>query len=194
MNSFYAESELEKIGLKRVGHDVFISRNACIYGAKDICIGNHVRIDDFAILSGKIEIGNYAHIAAGVYLYGGTAGITMRDYSAISSHGSVYAASDDYLGGGMTNPMIPMEYRNVNNAPVEIGRHVIIGAGCVVLPGCTLSEGTAVGAMSLINKDTQSWTVYTGVPISIMKKRKELYELEKKLENNENVCFHGAAH
>lgn len=187
MNSFYTESELVKIGFKKIGHDVFISRNTCIYGAENICIGNHVRIDDFAILSGKIEIENYVHIATGTYLYGGTAGITMRDYSAISSHGSIYAASDDYLGGGMTNPMIPMEYRNVKNAPVEIGRHVIIGAGCVVLPGATLAEGSAVGAMSLVNKDTQSWTVYTGTPIRAVKKRKELYDLEKKLENDKNI-------
>lgn len=185
MDSFYTELELQELGLKKVGYDVSISRNACIYGAENICIGNHIRIDDFAILSGKIEIGNHVHIAAGTYLYGGTAGIVMRDYSGISSHGSVYAATDDCLGRGMTNPTVPMQYRNVEEAPVEICRHVIIGARCVVLPGVVLAEGTAVGAMSLVNKDTQSWMVYTGAPIRALRGREKLYDMQKELETME---------
>lgn len=47
MTSFYSEDELKSIGLKTYGENVLISRFARIYGAKNISIGNNVRIDDF---------------------------------------------------------------------------------------------------------------------------------------------------
>lgn len=34
-------------------------------------IGSNVRIDDFCILSGRLEFGSYVHIAAYSALYGG---------------------------------------------------------------------------------------------------------------------------
>ena len=60
--SFYSEEELQQMGFAHVGHDVMISRKASIYGASNIWIGNHVRVDDFCVLSGKITFGNYIHV------------------------------------------------------------------------------------------------------------------------------------
>lgn len=78
--SFYSEEELQQMGFAHVGHDVMISRKASIYGASNIWIGNHVRVDDFCVLSGKITFGNYIHVAVTTTLFGGTAGITFEDY------------------------------------------------------------------------------------------------------------------
>ena len=115
MDSFYSPEELKALGLKEYGEDVRISRKCSIY------LGSHVRIDDFCLLSGKISLGSYVHIAAGAMLFGGSAGISFGDYSTISSRGAVYALSDDYSGRHMTNPMVPEEYTAVSEAPVEIG-------------------------------------------------------------------------
>ena len=52
MNSFLSQDELEKVGFGSIGDEVYISRHCSIYSAKNIHIGNHVRIDDFCILSG----------------------------------------------------------------------------------------------------------------------------------------------
>lgn len=58
-------------------------------------------------------------------------------------------------------------------------KHVIIGAGSVILPGVVLQEGVAVGAMSLVNKDCDEFTIYAGAPAKPIKKRsKNLLELE----------------
>ena len=95
MNSFYSPEELKSLGLKEYGENVLISRKCIIYGAENIRLGSHVRIDDFCVLSGKVELGNYVHIAASCLLYGGSAGITFGDYTTISSRGAVYAISDD---------------------------------------------------------------------------------------------------
>lgn len=53
MNSFYTEAELKELGLKSFGKSVLLSKKVSIYGAKNISIGNNVRIDDFCILSGQ---------------------------------------------------------------------------------------------------------------------------------------------
>lgn len=187
MNSFYSDSELKDIGFGAVGENVLISKKASIYSPDKITVGNNVRVDDFCILSGNIEIGSNVHIAAYSALYGGTAGIMVCDFANISSRVCVYAVSDDFSGEYMTNPTIPDKYKNVLNAPVVISRHVIIGSGSTVLPGVTLEEGTAVGAMSLCKKSTEPWTIYAGIPAEKLKQRdKNVLALERCFLNERN--------
>jgi len=187
MNSFYSTDELKELGLASFGENVLISRKASIYGASKINIGNNVRIDDFCILSGKINIGNYIHIAAYTALYGGQKGIVVDDFVNISSKISIYSISDDYSGETMTNPMIPDKYKNVHSQKVVIERHVIIGSGCVVLPGVVLKEGSSFGAMSLINRSSEPWSINAGIPCKKIKKRsKKLLDLEKEFKEERN--------
>ncbi|MDU4802760.1 MAG: acyltransferase [Clostridium butyricum] len=180
MNSFYTIEELNNIGFENLGENVLISKKVSIYGAGNISIGNNVRIDDFCILSGKIIIGNYIHIAAYSALFAGDAGIVMEDFSGLSSKCIVYAASDDYSGEFLTNPMIDNQYRNVISKKVTIEKHSIIGSNSTVLPGVTIKEGTSIGACSLITKDCDEWGVYVGVPAKRIKERsKKILNLEK---------------
>lgn len=173
MNSFYTNTELDKMGLKHYGKNVLISRKASIYSADKISIGNDVRIDDFCILSGHIEIGSYVHVAAFSALYGGESGIFVHDYANISSRVSIYSVSDDYSGLTMTNPMIPEAYKNIDNRPVVIDKHVIIGSTSVVMPGVIAAEGCSFGAFSFVNKSTDPWGMYVGVPVKRVKERKK---------------------
>ncbi len=73
-----------------------------------------------------------------------------------------YSSTDDFSGEHLTGPTVPSQYLGVTSAPVAIGHHVIIGAGSVVLPGSSLSEGAAVGAMSLVKGDLRAFGVYVG--------------------------------
>lgn len=187
LNSYYTYYELNELGLSNFGENVLISRKASIYGSEKISIGDNVRIDDFCILSGKITIGNYIHIAAYTALYGGEKGIVIHDFANISSKISVYSISDDYSGETMTNPMIPDKFKNVQSEEVVIERHVIIGSGCVVLPGVVLKEGSSFGALTLINRNSEPWSVNAGIPFRKIKDRnKKLLELEKEFKME---CF-----
>lgn len=180
MNSFYSYEELEQFNFKHLGNNVLISRKASVYSPDKISIGNDVRIDDFCILSGNIEIGNFVHIAAFSALYGGDEGILIKDFANLSSRVSVYSKSDDYSGLTMSNPMIPDSYKNVNNGRVVIERHVIIGATSVILPGRTIPEGCAFGAFSFINNEYDEWSIYAGIPSKKIKDRKkDVLTLEK---------------
>ncbi|MBQ0054851.1 MAG: acyltransferase [Synergistaceae bacterium] len=185
--SFYSESELKKLGLKCYGKNVLISRKASIYGAEDISIGNDVRVDDFCILSGKIALGNNIHVSAYSAVFAGNVGIEIDDFVTISSRVMIYAINDDYSGLCLTNPTIPATYRNVISGKVIFRKHAIIGSGCTVLPGVTISEGVAVGAMSLVNKNLDAWGIYAGVPCRYIKPReKKLLEFEKQMKAERN--------
>lgn len=186
MNSFYHEEELKTLGLKHYGNNICISRNAQIYGAEQIEIGDNVRIDDFCILSGKIRLGSYIHIAAYSGLFAGDGGIEISDFANISSRVCIYAISDDYSGESMTNPMIPDSYKKLISQKVIVGKHVIVGSGSVILPGTELPEGCAVGALSLVKNRTEDWSVYAGIPAKRVKERKKtILELEEKFKNKE---------
>lgn len=181
-DSFYSEEELRNIGLKHYGTDVKISRKACIYRPWEIELGSHVRIDDFCFLLGKIKIGSYVHVAPYSNIVGGDAGVTMEDFSGLSSRVSIYAVSDDYSGMAMTNPTVPEEYTDVVRMPVLIKKHAIIGTSSVILPGVIVEEGTSCGALTLIKKSTEPWGVYVGNPCKRIKDRKkELLQYEEKL-------------
>jgi galactoside O-acetyltransferase len=106
----------------------------------------------------------------------------MQDFSGLSQGARIYSCSDDYSGNSLTNPTVPGEYLNLKIAPVIIGRHVIIGSGSVVLPGCSIQEGSSVGALSLVTKSLESWGVYLGIPAKRIKSRsKKLLERELEL-------------
>ena len=181
MNNFLSEEELRELGLKEYGKDVLIGRHVVLYSPEQLSLGDHVRIDDFTCISGKVTLKNHIHISQFCGLYGGDEGIVMEDFSGLSSKCSVYAVSDDYSGASMTNPMVPAKYKPGSiSSPVRIEKHAIIGCNSVVLPGVTVAEGTAVGSMSLCNRSTEAWSMYVGIPARKKgERRKDILELEK---------------
>lgn len=179
---FLSREQIDAMGFARVGKNVYLSDKASYYNCANIVIGDNVRIDDFCVLSagvGGIEIGNYIHIAVYTSLIG-AGKISLHDFSNISSRVAIYSSNDDYSGASMTNPMVPEELTNVRHADVIIGRHVIIGAGSVVLPGVILEEGAAIGALSLASRNCRAFGIYSGTPAKKIKDRKrDLLEAEK---------------
>ena len=162
-----------------------VSDGARFYGAERIDLGDHCRIDDFALLSagaGGISVGRYVHIACFCSLQG-DATIVLDDYVGLSSRTAVYSSTDDFSGAGMTGPMVPGDFRKVTSAPVRLQRHALVGAGSVVLPGVTLGVGAAVGALSLVREDVPSFTIVGGAPARALgPRRRDLLELERRLE------------
>lgn len=181
--AFLSNEELKALGFKYLGRNVKISEKASIYNPGKISIGDNTRIDDFCILSagsGGIDIGRYVHIACFASLIGREK-ITLEDFSGIAARGSVYSSCDDFSSGNfMTNPTVPEEYTNVRHAPVVIKKHGGVGAGTIVLPGVTIGVGAIVGALSLVMKDIEEFTLSIGIPAKKIKnRRKAVLELEK---------------
>lgn len=179
--SFYSVGELSKIGLKSCGKNVLISKKSSFYNAEDISIGDNVRIDDFCILSGNIQIGSYVHVSAFCAFYGKN-GIILKDYSGTSPRVTIFSATDDFSGNYMIGPMVPKHVTNVTGGLVVLGKYVQIGSGSIVMPNITINEGAVVGALSFVKDNLESWTINAGIPTTMLKKRsKNVVFLEKQL-------------
>lgn len=169
-----SQEAIKQMGFESVGENVQISDRASFYGAARIAIGNDVRIDDFCVLSagvGGINIGQHVHIAVYSSLIG-AGKILLSDFCNVSSRVSIYSSNDDYSGATMTNPTMPSAYTGVTHADVFLGRHVIVGSGSVILPGVTLEEGVAVGALSLVTRNCTAFGIYAGNPARRIRERK----------------------
>ena len=178
--AYYTIEELYSLGFKSLGVNIKISKQASIYNYEKIEIGDNSRIDDFCVVSGKIKIGRNVHITPMCLIAGGDKGIIFEDYTTIAYGVKIFTQSDDYSGKTMTNSTIPLEYKNEFKKEIIIKKYSIIGTGSIVMPGVTLSEGTSVGAMSLVLTSTEPWSINVGIPSKKIKNRDR--DLEK-LEN-----------
>jgi len=171
------------MGFAHVGKNVSLSTRASLYGISSISIGDNSRIDDFCVLSAGedgIFIGNYVHVSVFASLIG-RGRIELMDFSAVSSRVSVLSSTDDFSGEFMTGPTVPVEYVGVISAPVIVGRHCVVGAGSVLLPGTIMHEGATLGALSLAKGELDSFTLFGGVPARAIKRRKDrLLDLERR--------------
>lgn len=177
--AYLSKESLDQMGFKRLGKNVRVSDKASIYNADQIEIGDNSRVDDFCILSGRVVLGRFVHIAPHCLLAGGELGVSMDDFSGLAYYVQVFSQSDDYSGRSLTNPTVPVQFKRETKKQVMIGRHVIIGAGSIVFPGVNLAEGCSVGAMTLVTKSTEPWGIYAGNPAKRIKDRKrDLLKLE----------------
>ena len=185
--AFLADEAIAALGFARVGRDVKISDRVSLYHPERISIADHVRIDDFCILAagdGGIDIGSYVHIGCYATLIGREQ-IVLRDFAGLSERVSVYSSSEDDSGACLTNPTVPDAYRKPVHGRVLLERHVIVGAGSVILPGVTLGLAASVGALTLVASDLEPFGMYLGVPArKIGTRRQDLLELEKRLDRS----------
>ena len=176
-------AELRAEGLAQVGEGVLVHETAQLVDLDNIALGDNVRIDPYCVLSaggGNIALGSHIHVATGACLFG-SGGIRVADFANISGGVKIYSVSDDYSGATMSNPTVPEEYKALDRQQTDVGQHAIIGSGSVVLPGATIAEGAAIGALSLVTRPTDPWTIYAGQPAKAIKgRRRDLLELAER--------------
>lgn len=178
--AYLSIKELQALGFKSLGENVKISDKAALYDIERISIGDNSRIDDFCIISGRVEIGKFVHITPMCLIAGGEKGIFLSDFCTLAYGVKIFAQSDDYSGNTMVNSLIGKKYKNEKVEPIHIKEHVIIGTNSVIFPGVIIDTGCSIGAMSLIIKDTLPWGIYVGIPAKRIKERKKsLLNLEK---------------
>lgn len=157
------------MGFAQLGENVLIHETVVLVGVEKMRLGSNVRIDPFCVISAAQDllIGSHVHIAAHVLL-SAAAGITLHDFAGISHGAKILSASDDFTGGVLTGPTVPSDLRNVRAARIAIGRHAVIGANSVVLPGTQVEDGAMVGALSLARGTLEAWKVHAGAPTKIV--------------------------
>jgi acetyltransferase-like isoleucine patch superfamily enzyme len=170
MNSFLTKIELQKIGFKYLGENTKISRLANFYSPNKISIGNNVRIDDFCILSGNINLKNNIHISAYSALYGNS-GIVLENNTGISSGCVLFSETDDFTSSSLIGPQHIESKRKIIKGRIILEEHSQLGTKSVVMPGITIQEGAVTGAFTFINLNLNPWSVYVGSPAKYLKSR-----------------------
>jgi len=183
---YYSSEELRAAGIGAVGENVRFHRTLNVFRLEHIFVGSNVVIDAYTslIASGEIRIGSNVHIGSYCHLSGGE-GIELMDFCGVSQGTRIYSRSDDFTGQALTGPTLPSRFRKIEAGRVILERHVIVGANSVILPHVTIGEGSAIGALSLVNRSLPSWGVFAGVPTRKIKDRsRQLLDLEAAYRND----------
>ena len=170
MNSFFSNKELHKMGFKQLGSNVKISRFANFYSPSKMTIGNNVRIDDFCIFSGKINLKNNIHIAAYSALYGNS-GIILESNTGMSAGCILYSETDDFTSSFLIGSQYSKSKRKIIRGRIKLEEHSQLVAKSVVMPGITIQEGAVTGVMTFVNLNLNPWSVYVGSPAKFLKLR-----------------------
>lgn len=170
---FLSPEVLSGMPFKSLGHDVMIHERVTLVGIENISVGSHVRIDPEVILlaTGPLTIGCYTHIAPGVFI-AAKAGFEMKNFANIAHGARIYTVNDDYSGEHLMGPTIPSDLVSLDSGPVLMEAHANVGAGAIVLPGVTLAQGSVLGALSLLQRSTEPWIIYGGIPAKPIKARR----------------------
>lgn len=167
------------------GKNVTIYSRSKLVWPENIVLGDNCTIDDFAFIAAKkfTKLGSYVHIASFVSITGGGEFI-MGDYSTLSSGVRIFTGTEDL--SGMVGATIPEPYRKARRSYVVIGKHVMVGANSVVLPGVEIPDGAVIGAMSLVLENTKlkPWSIYAGSPVRWLRyrQRETIQKLQAQLE------------
>lgn len=177
--AYLSTQQLKSLNFASLGDHVYISDKASIYNPSKISLGSYVRIDDYAMISagdGGIEFGNFIHIACYACIIG-HAKITFNDLCGISIRATILSSTSDFSGDYFPKfaefkPLDAIECFTIDpiSQPVVMGRLSAIGANSIVMPGCTIGEGSLVGAMSFVYKDVGPTSFYVGNPARFIKK------------------------
>ena len=184
---YLSQRELHKLNFVSLGKDVLISERASLHKSEMMSIGDFSRIDDFCAVSGNVQIGRNVHFAVHCSVTASREMAIFEDFSGLAMGCHIFTSSDDYSGISLTNPTVPGEFKKIDHGAVRLGRHVIIGAASLVFPGVDIADGCSVGAYSMVNRSTEPWGIYAGVPATRKKDRsKELLLLEQRYLNGES--------
>lgn len=100
---------------------------------------------------------------------------SLGDLSYVLCHDKVVIGSKSCIGRGVYlltgSHNIYSNHFEMTTAPIEIGDCVWIATNSTIFKGIKISEGSVVGAESLVLKDVEPWTVVGGNPAKFIKKR-----------------------
>ena len=168
----------------RFGEDLYLDSDAFIKYKDMAIVGKSVAIDKGFYCTTQLEVGDYVHLAPYSCVIGGKKSkIIMGHFSGLAAGSKVVCGSDDFTGGVLMNPQVPVEYRRPKTSIVTFKPFSCIGVNSVVLPGIVLEEGSVLGANSTLTGDALPWTVYAGNPAKPISKRPKgnIYEYARRL-------------
>ena len=176
---------------KKVGNGLIIGRNVVIRHPQNIEFGDFVTIDDNCIVDGRggngIIFEDNVLINRNCMILAKAGSIIFRKKTSLGGNSSVVSMSGVELGeavltaGGcaisaglysfdeIDKPI--MDQRVYSKGPIEIGDYTWLGTNVTIVDGVKIGKGVVIGALSLVNKDIDDYSIAVGIPAKVIKKR-----------------------
>ncbi len=153
-------------GKSRLGARAIVRRGAVIYG--DVEAGDDLSVGHFALIREHTRIGDQVVVGTQVVIEGH---VTIGSHVKIES--GAFLPTQTTIGcrvfigphAVLTNDKYPLRRRH-EYEPVgpTIDDNVSLGAGCILLPGIHVGEGSIVSAGAVVTRSVPPWSLVRGVP------------------------------
>lgn len=139
-----------------MGENLWITPPFYVDYGNNIFFGNHCEVNmNCTFLDDNIiRIGDHALIAPNVQIY--------TAFHPTNAH--------DRFGGQREDGSFA--FCKTQTAPVNIGNHVWIGGGVIIMPGVTIGDNVVIGAGSVVTKDIPSNTIAYGSPCRVIRENR----------------------
>ena len=147
----------------------FVSARASVQLSPAITFGRGTVVKPFVVIinhTGKIAIGANCAISSFNHISTGDEDLVIGDYVRIAPNVTILGADRN-----VERRDVLIVNQGRSHKPTRIGDDVLIGAGAVVLPGCTIGTGAVIGAGSVVNQDVAPYTIVAGVPVRVIRER-----------------------
>lgn len=157
---------------------------------RKVSIGEGSKVHFGAVLDtpygGYISIGKYTEVRKGAIILSGGGSIVIGDNCSINPYCVIYGNGGLSIGNGVRiaahTTIVATSHRfdrcdkyiyeqGLTSLGITIEDDVWIGAGVAILDGVTIAKGCVIGANAVLNKCTEPYGIYAGVPAKLIKKR-----------------------
>lgn len=128
--------------------------------------GKKVNIEQNAVFSPKVSLGDYSGIGINAKIYGSC---TIGDYVMMGTDVTIITRNHK----NDRTDILMMQQGFEEEKPVQIGNDVWIGDRVMIMPGVHIGDGVVIAAGAIVTKDVPPYTVVGGVPAKIIKRREK---------------------
>jgi acetyltransferase-like isoleucine patch superfamily enzyme len=128
----------------RIGRDSYVA--AHVYLTGEVEVGDNSSLNPYAVVRGRVRIGNGVRIGA---------------------HASLVGFNHS------TEPDQPIFQQPLTAKGITVGDDVWIGSNSIVVDGVTIGDHTVIGAGAVVTKDVPPWSVMAGNPARRVRDRRD---------------------
>ena len=125
-----------------------VASTAVIYASARIWLPSNLKLGEHACVGPQVTVYNMAKV-------------TFEDHAIASQCVHLCAGTHD----------IEDEDFQLTSRPIILGSRAWVAADAFVGPGVRIGEGAVLGARGCAFRDLEPWTVYTGNPAQVLRKR-----------------------
>jgi acetyltransferase-like isoleucine patch superfamily enzyme len=146
-----------------------ISPQASVQLSDRITLGRGTVVKPYAVIinhSGRIAIGAHCAISSFNHISTGDEDLVIGDHVRIAPNVTILGADRNVK---QRDTLIVNQGRS--HKSTNIGHDVLIGAGAVILPGCSIGKGAVIGAGSVVTRDVAPYAIVAGSPARVIGQR-----------------------